>query len=194
MTNRRRVSGWQAVCAGLLLAVGSSTPFMSAAEPKTQTVTDVVDGQLGSAESEVVSLAEAMPTEAYDFAPSSGEFKGVRTFAQQAKHIAAVNYLVAAAILGEKNPVPDAGEAGPATVTDKAAIVKYLKDSFAYTHKAMKSVTKDNLMEMIPSPFGSGKMSRLSAANITTWHTFDHYGQMAVYARMKGIVPPASRQ
>ena len=53
-----------------------------------------------------------MPENKYDFAPTNGEFKGVRTFAEQLKHVAATNYLVGAAILGEKPPVDTNGEKG----------------------------------------------------------------------------------
>ena len=71
--------------------------------------------------------------------------------------------------------------------------MKYVKAAFAYGHKAMLSLTAANLTDQMPSPFGSGKMPRASAASVAVWHSFDHYGQMAIYARMNGIIPPASR-
>src|SRR5580692_1517984 len=96
-----------------------------------------VDLSVQIAESEVVPLAEAMPADKYDFAPTQGEFKTVRTFSQQMMHIAAVNFQIAAASMGEKNPSEiGPGENGPASIKGKAAVVKYLKDSYAYAHKA----------------------------------------------------------
>ena len=77
------------------------------AEP--QTVSQVLEHSVTNVEHEFVPAAEAMPEDKYLFAPTSGEFKGVRTFAQQVKHVAAVNYMLAAGILGEKPPV-DPGE------------------------------------------------------------------------------------
>ena len=152
------------------------------------------DAQLTSLEREVVSLAEAMPPEKYSFAPKQGEFAGVRTFAQQATHIAAVNYMVAAAILGEANPVqPGSDENGPAEIKSKEQIVDFLKQSFAYTHKALGTLTQENLMGEIQSAFGKNKVPRLTMATAPQWHGFDHYGQMVVYARMCGVIPPASR-
>jgi len=71
-------------------------------------------------------------------------------------------------------------------------VVKYLKDAFAYGHKAMQSITDKNATALIKSAFGDRQVPRLSMASIATWHSFDHYGQMVVYARMNGIVPPAS--
>jgi uncharacterized damage-inducible protein DinB len=157
------------------------------------TVSRIFDGQLSNTEKEVVSLAEAMPPEHYDFAPTAGEFKGVRTFGQQAKHLAAVNYLVSAAALKEKPPVDTGGENGPESAKSKEQIVQFLKDSFAYSHKAAQALTTENQTELVKSPFGQGEMARGALVSIALWHTFDHYGQMVVYARMNGVVPPASK-
>jgi uncharacterized damage-inducible protein DinB len=76
----------------------------------------------------------------------------------------------------------------------KAETVTLLKESFALAHQAMQKVTTENLTEQLKFPFNDNKMSRMSAANIMLWHTMDHYGQMVIYLRMNGIVPPASRQ
>lgn len=141
----------------------------------------------------MISLAEAMPAGTYGFAPKDGAFKDVRTFAQQAKHAGAVVYMVSAGILGEKPPVELGDENGPASLTSKEQIVQFLKDAFAYGHKAMLTMTAENQTEMVASPFGSGKTSRGSLASEAAWHSFDHYGQMVVYARMNNIVPPASQ-
>ena len=83
------------------------------------TVAGIFDSQLRSAESEIVALAEAMPADKYNFAPTNGKFEGVRTFAEQAKHLSAVLYLVAAAAKGEKVPVDTNGEKSPASARTK---------------------------------------------------------------------------
>ena len=164
------------------------------ADPAAPSVGGVFDQQLKTMESELVPLAEAMPADKYGFAPTAGEFKNVRTFGQQLSHVAAVLYMVSSSVLGEKNPSdPGTGENGPATLSGKAAIVKYLKDAIAYGHKAMNSLTAANMTELVPAPFGNSKMARGSLASLAVWHSFDHYGQMVVYLRMNGIVPPASR-
>lgn len=166
-----------------------------AADPAASRVSKLFDNQLSMLEREFVPLVEAMPTGQFFFAPTGGEFKGVRTFAQQASHVAFVNYAVSAAVLGEKNPSEaGANENGPANLKTKEDVVKYVKDSFAYAHKAAATLTDANLMDMIQSAFGNNKTPRLNMASVTLWHSFDHYGQMVVYARMNGIVPPASRR
>jgi hypothetical protein len=171
-----------------------TTAFAQQPAPKAPAnAGEVLDRQFTNLEKEFVPLVEAMPTEKFDFAPTTGEFKGVRTFALQARHVATVNYMIAAALLGEKPPVDIKSENGSDDLKTKDQIVKYVKDSFDYTHKALKTINDKNTVEMIDGPFG-GKQSRLGLGTSTTWHSFDHYGQMVEYVRMNGIIPPASRQ
>jgi hypothetical protein len=171
-----------------------ATAFTFAAQ-SPMTLAKAYDGDLASAEKEIVSLAEAVPAAKYGFAPTAGEFTGVRTFALQMRHIAAVNYEVAAAILGEKCPVEmGKSENGADSLDSKDAIVKYLKESFVYAHKAIGSITAENVLGEVKSPFGEGNDARASLATIFAWHSFDHYGQAVVYARMNGVIPPASRK
>lgn len=163
-----------------------------ATPPPAKTSGDAVNAVLTIAEGEFVGAADAMPEDKYSFAPTTtGEFKGVRTFAQQVKHVAAVNYIFGAAILNEKPPVDVGGESGPDSVKSKAEIMKFLKDSFAYLHKAVASINDKNALDEV-SLFGM-KLSRLSVGTFSTAHPFDHYGQMVEYLRMNGIIPPASR-
>lgn len=175
--------------AALLLAaatLGAQSPASS--------VSKALDRDLTTIEREIVPLAEAMPEDKFGFAPTNGQFEGVRTFGQQMSHVAAVIYAVSAATLGEKNPSElGKNENGPASLKSKEDIVKYLKEAFVYGYKAMASLTDKNLAEMVPGPFGSNKVPRMSLASEATWHSFDHYGQAVVYLRMNGIIPPASR-
>jgi len=171
------------------------TAAAQANKPKDEhrTVAQVLDGATASMEHEFVPAVEAMPEDKFNYAPTAGEFNKVRTFAQQAKHVAAVNYILGAAILGEKPPAEVGGESGPASLTTKDDIVKYLKASFEYAHKAIGTITEKNLLEGMKNPFGEGTMTKMGLAGIITSHGFDHYGQMVVYLRSNGIVPPASR-
>jgi uncharacterized damage-inducible protein DinB len=171
----------------------TSAVFAQAKPEEHRTVSQIEDRLVSMAEGEFVPTADAMPEDKYSFAPTNGEFKGVRTFAQQVKHVAAVNYMIGAAILEQKPPVELGGESGPDSMTSKADIMKYTKDSFAYLHKALSSINEQNETDQVKSPFGEGKVTRLGIATIALWHPFDHYGQMVEYLRMNGIVPPASR-
>ena len=179
------------VCCCLLwtVAAGAQAPKPS----EHHTVEQVLASATSGMEHEFVPAAEAMPEDKYGFAPTGGEFKGVRTFAQQVKHVAAVNYILGAAILQEKPPVDIGGESGPDSITSKADILKFLKASFEYAHKALGSINEKNFLEPIKYPFGERSSTRMELAGIVTAHGFDHYGQIVVYLRSNGIVPPASR-
>jgi hypothetical protein len=140
-------------------------------------------------------LASVMPEDKYGFAPNNGDFKGVRTFGEQLKHVAATNFLFASTILGEKSPEEiGENEAGPASVKTKAQIVKYLESSFDYAQKAAASIDEKNIVSPIKNPFGEGTSTRLAMANLIVGHCFDHYGQMVEYLRMNQIIPPASQR
>jgi hypothetical protein len=180
----------KAVVFSLFLLV-LAMPMLAQAPP---TATDVANNQLSNLESEFVPLAEAMPDDKYNFAPTNGEFKGVRNFGEQMRHVAAVNYMLGAAILGEKIPVDlGKGESGPDLKT-KAETVKFVKDSFAYVHKAFGSINNANAYGQVENPFGGKtKPTRMGLVVLTVGHGFDHYGQSVEYLRMNGIIPPASR-
>jgi len=181
------------VCGALALAFSMLAAAETGKPKEHRTVTQVLDRTVSNLEGELIPAVEAMPDEKFSFAPSNGEFKGVRTFAQQVKHVAAVNYELGAAILEEKPPADIGDESGPVSLTSKADVVKYLKDSFEYVHKAIATINDKNVVETVRSPWGEGWVSRLGLAAMVASHGFDHYGQMVVYLRMNGIVPPASR-
>ena len=179
-------------------AAPAQTPAAPPAKPAQPapppTFTQILDRSLAGVESEFVPAAEAMPEDKYSFAPTDGEFKGVRNFGQQVRHVAAANYMICAAIASEKPPVDTGGESGPESLKTKADIVKFLKDSYAYCHKVYGSINEGNSTGQVQSPFGSNKVSRLGLAVLNVGHNFDHYGQMVEYLRMNGIIPPASRR
>lgn len=159
---------------------------------KPAEISAVLDKQLSNAELEIVQLAEAMPEAKFNFAPTGGEFKGVRTFAEQIRHVATTNFVMGAAIAGEKSPVEEGkAENGPELKT-KAEIVQELKDSFVYLHKVYGKLDVTSALE--PHKMWGRTSSRLSVAVMLIGHINDHYGQCVVYLRMNGIVPPASRQ
>ena len=183
----------QLACCALALVALSAAQDSKTKKDEHRDVTQVLNQTITNMEHEFIPAAEAMPEDKFGFAPTNGEFKGVRTFAQQIKHVAAVNYELGAAILEEKPPADIGDESGPASITTKADILKYLNDSLVYVHKAVQTINEKNLVGTVKSPFGEGKVTRLGLATSVAWHGFDHYGQMVEYLRMNGIIPPASR-
>jgi hypothetical protein len=161
---------------------------------KADAVGQIYDQQVGTIEREVLGIVQAMPADKFDFAPTNGTFDGVRTFALQARHDATMIWRISASVLGEKPPIDTgAGDNGPDTLKTKDQIVTYFQGSLAYAHKAMQSLTKENMLDPVPSAFGPGMTTRLAMAAFLGLHSYDHYGQMVVYARMNGTVPPASQ-
>lgn len=162
------------------------------------TVGSAIDVQIGIVEREFVGAAEAMPDDKFNFSPAGlningSEYKGVKTFAEEVRHVAATNFVLWDAVTGDKPPIATSEDNGPPELKTKAEIIKYLKDSFALGHKAAKSLTAESAIAQIPSPFGQGQTTKLFCASFAVAHAFDHYGQMVEYLRMNGIIPPASR-
>jgi len=177
------------VAAILLLSTASMIAQVAKpAEPRT--VRQVVDFWVNNTEQLVVPAADAMPEGKYSFTPSNGEFSDVRTFAEQVKHLAAANYQLAAATLGEEPPAGTDRETAPDSVRTKGQIMDYLKGSFAALHRAAAALNENNMDDAIPS---KGNRTRLLMLIDAIAHSSDHYGQMVEYLRMNNIVPPASR-
>jgi hypothetical protein len=172
----------------LLSATSAMAQVATPAQPRT--VSQVVDFWVTNTEQLIVPAADAMPEAKYSFAPSNGEFSGVRTFSEQVKHLAAANYQLAAAALGEEPPAGTDHETAPDSVKGKAQVMDYLKGSFVSLHRAAAALNEHNMDDPIPS---KGNRTRLLMLMDALVHSSNHYGQMVEYLRMNNIVPPASR-
>ncbi len=134
-----------------------------------------------------------MPEEKFNFSPESlniknTNFKGVRTFAGQIMHLATDNIFIWSAITGDSVRADIREVNGPTTIKTKNDILEYLKSSFAIGRRAIAALTDKNAMDMIE--FRWRKLSRLDLAFYALTHANEHYGQMVVYLRMCGIIPP----
>jgi uncharacterized damage-inducible protein DinB len=144
---------------------------------------------LGMMEKEFVDAVEAMPDEKFNFAPpeAAGDFKGVRSFAGQVKHVTGSSYY----FFGGPSMTQDqvkAKEDSIEKLTSKAEIVQALKDSFKNAHAFVDGITPENAYVTM-----ANGGTRAGLASFGLAHMMDHYGQLVVYLRMNGIVPPASR-
>jgi uncharacterized damage-inducible protein DinB len=175
-------------------AAASAPPSQPSQQPSPPTIASVLDREISGVEKQIVDVAEAMPEDKYNFSPETlnipdADYKGVRTFAVQVKHVAASNYFIWSPLTGDKLPEGVKDGDGPENLKTKADIIKFLKDSFAFGHKAAATLTTENMLQ---NP-GNSKSTRLHLATFGVAHAFDHYGQMVEYLRMNGIAPPASR-
>jgi len=170
--------------------------FAFAALAFADPVTDTFNQHVSMIEGDVLGLAQKMPADKYGFSPAASKvagsnFEGVRTFGEQVRHLATVMYMVSASVLGDAKPPVDIGpdDSGPRNLKSKEELVNYLKGAIAYTKKAAASVNQKNIFDEVKGPFGPNKTSRLNAISTFAWHSFDHYGQMVVYARLNGVKP-----
>jgi uncharacterized damage-inducible protein DinB len=172
----------------------ASAPQAQASQQPPATVASTVDREISMIETQIVDAAEAMPEDKFNFSPErlkipGDDYKGVRTFALQVKHVAASNYFLWSHLTGDKLPEGLKDGNGPENLKTKADIMKFLKDSFVLGHRAAATLTAENMLQAGEN----SKSSRLYLATFAVAHAFDHYGQMVEYLRMNGIVPPASR-
>jgi len=151
-------------------------------------------------EYDVRSAAEAMPEDKWDFRPAPGMFRNekpefgpaeVRTFREQVKHVACANFAFAAELDGAKPP-EGCDKNGPSQAHTRAELLTYLRDSFRALNKSLNAITVKNMFDPIEGPYARPN-TRLGLAEVCVWHNADHYGQMAIYLRLNGIVPPSSR-
>jgi DinB superfamily len=170
-------------------------PHQGAAGLDAQREKHALQVLLNVARTKIESAADAMPADKYGFAPTDGEFNGVRTFGQEVKHLAATNFILAAAALGEEPPTDAGDETGPERVRSKAEILDYLVESFAHLGKAIDAIGNNHAaVKSSPiSPLKTTEATCLALAVESMIHALNHYGQMVEYLRMNGIVPPASR-
>lgn len=123
----------------------------------------------------IVHLAEAFPADRFDARPAGD----VRSFAEQLRHVAFWNDYLAATLRGE-SPDGDANELPAAEFATRDAIIPALRRSFAAVVDAIR---------------GGGRDGAADAEAVLPYveHNAEHYGQLVVYCRLNGVVPPASR-
>ncbi len=148
---------------------------------------------LSDLELQFVAVAKALPSDQYDFTPATlglpqADFKAVRTFAAQVKHVAEMNFVMYSVMSGLK---PDFDMRSIRALKNKDEIVDALARSFVFAHKALGTLTLSNAGEM---PQDSNGYTRAGIAAFAMVHDSDHFGQLSEYLRMNGIIPPQSRK
>ena len=140
----------------------------------------------------MMGIAEAMPEEAFSFKPTDAQ----RTYAEQILHIAGANvYLMQH--LGGAASAPDVDTTDftvfGLSATSKAAVLEALGAGYDYGIAVLQEFSDEQLLETITGPRYMGNVTRVKMAYFTLSHAMDIYGQMAVYLRLNGVIPPASR-
>jgi uncharacterized damage-inducible protein DinB len=133
----------------------------------------------------VLKAAQEMPEENYSFKPTAD----VRSFGQIVAHVADAQYEFCSPVLGDGTKSPDVEK----NKTSKADIVQALQDSYAYCDKAYAALGTDQQGTQMIKFFGR-EMPKLTALDLNTAHTDEHYGNLVTYLRIKGLTPPSSQR
>jgi uncharacterized damage-inducible protein DinB len=168
----------------LLVAVAVSTGAF-AAEPTNPLSAELVESYT-IIKTNLLKMARKMPEDDYGFKPTPE----IETFAQRVSHIARANLRTCAGSKGETRSLDTASK------TAKADVVAALQESFAYCDSVFQSLTDSSAQEMVSGRIGSPPAPEPRTRLSTVWNVVRHsnelYGYMAVYLRLKGVVPPSS--
>lgn len=168
---------WMIAASIVLIAAQS---FGQPAAPRT--ASDEVRADYRTVKDYVIRAAEKMPAADYGFKPTPQ----VRTFAQQIAHIADDQYNLCAPAKGETRQA--AYRAIETSLSDKDPLVAALRGAFAYCDAAYDTLTDASGAQMT----ADGRRTRFGMLNWNLWHTWEHYGNLVVYLRLRGLVPPSS--
>jgi len=151
------------------------------AEPELKVVLDSWN-EVGR---KLIAMAEDFPEDKYDFKPTPAQ----RSFAEQLLHAAGANYFFTNPVMGKEPPAAEDPKRDQ--YKSKADIVAFVKKSFADGAAAIQSKGENGLMQTVV--YGDQKARVLDIAYGIIEHSGEHYGQLVVYYRLAGLVPPESR-
>lgn len=169
-----------ALAATLAVAVPAGLGAQTAANPVTSAVRQVVAQHAKT----MAAAAEEMPAADYSFKPTPDQ----RSFGEVVLHVAQSNAFLCSKITGEAAPPRTTLKA----TSPKADLVKAIQDSFTYCDGALSKLDDSTLTTEV-TLFGNRKMTRAAALIDLANDLADHYGQQAMYLRLKGHLPPTAR-
>jgi len=135
----------------------------------------------------LIAMAEDFPEDKYDMKPNPEQ----RTFAQQLLHAAGANYYFTNPVMGLKGPVDENPKRDQ--YKTKADVVAFVKKSFADGAAAIQAKGDKGMSDLVVDPFAKQYVRVYDMAYGFIEHSGEHYGQLVVYYRVAGLVPPESR-
>ncbi len=183
----------KAMTTGRVVVLAAVVVLGTATVAPAQTLSDDVLQDWQRMKQIMMGIADAMPEDQFDYASTPEQ----RTFGEQILHVAGGNVMLMG-FLGAEASGPSVDRRNQRTfgytVTSKADILQALSDSFDYGAAALREFDDDSLLERVAGPPFLGEPSRVRLVYFVIGHAWDIYGQMAVYLRLNGVVPPASRR
>jgi hypothetical protein len=174
---------WAAVL--LFAAIAQAQPQPAG---QRRTLVQAIQGGYNNIKMNLTQAAEKMPEADYSFKP--GTMPDVRNYGQLFAHVAQAQFGTCAAVTGKPNPMM--GKQLEQELKTKADVVKALGDSFALCDEAYSSLNDSNAMEFIKQ--GQNETQRASVLVGNVVHDNEMYGTVAVYMRLKGLVPPSTER
>lgn len=164
---------------------GSGSPTSSGAgEAEASPVMSSLVDYMGGKRESIVAAASKMPAESYGFSPT----EGTMTFREQVAHVVQLNNFLCKTLSGDE--APDPGELHGA---EKQALVDALDSSFEFCQTTLAGVTDADLSEMVPF-FGGNESPKGYAALALAADWANHYGHLATYLRLNGMLPPTAEE
>jgi uncharacterized damage-inducible protein DinB len=135
----------------------------------------------------LIAMAEDFPEDKYDFKATPAQ----RSFIEQLLHVAGANYYFTYAVTGSKNKVDENPKRDQ--FKSRADLVSFVKKSFADGAAAIQAKGDRGLNDLVVDPFAHQQVRVIDWAYGFIEHSGEHYGQLVVYYRLSGLVPPESR-
>jgi uncharacterized damage-inducible protein DinB len=171
-----------------LPAAAQDAAKKEAAPPKPAVgLSQAVLDQWNDVARKLIAMSEDFPEDKYDFKPTPGQ----RSFAEQLLHAAGANYFFTNLVKGEKPPAQE--DPARANFKTKAEVVAYVKKSMEDGAATIKAKGDAGMAGMMVDPFENKQVRVFDWAYGFIEHMGEHYGQLAVYYRVAGLVPPESR-
>ena len=158
----------------------------NAAPKRTLTPSQAVLESWNDIGRKLIAMAEDFPEDKYDFKPTPAQ----RSFAEQLLHMAIANYAFTNTAMGQK---PPDGDPKREQYKTKADVVAFVKKSFADGASVIKTKGDAGMNDMLKDPFSGDQARVYDFAYGILEHCGEHYGQLVVYYRVAGLVPPESR-
>jgi uncharacterized damage-inducible protein DinB len=165
-----------------LTVVAAAVPASLSAQTPAPSQAKELAATFQRAANEILDVAEAMPAEKYGYKPTAD----IASFGDQLVHVAGVTQRFIDTAKGTKT------EAGPHGSMTKPEVVALLKKTFQGAQEMIGPLTDAQLAEPVKFPFGDRTVTRATFWQGPLFQIRNHYGQLVVYLRMNGIVPPAS--
>ena len=179
-------SRWLLMSLACLLAGALTSAAQPAAPAPPEGSAKEVLRMWNSTHNKIVEMAEDFPEDKYDYRPTAE----VRTFAEQLLHIAGTDDFFIKSAQGKPATEEDLPREKYRT---KAEVVVALKKTFAEGAALIQQTGDEGMRKPIKFPFGNRMVSQYYFWMDAVEHTGEHYGQLVVYYRVNGLVPPASR-